>query len=76
MIHCVADGLTNREIAAALVIAPGTVRTHLEQVYEKLAVGSTTAALARQCGVTPLDGVARQPLKRATRPMDKLQSPL
>jgi DNA-binding NarL/FixJ family response regulator len=44
VIHC---GLTNREIAAALVVAPGTVRTHLEHIYEKLDVGSRMAALAK-----------------------------
>ena len=47
VIHCVADGLTNREIAAALVVEPSTVRKHLEHVYEKLGVGSRTAALAK-----------------------------
>jgi len=45
--HCVADGLTNHEIAAALVVELGTVRKHLEHVYEKLGVHSRTAALAR-----------------------------
>jgi DNA-binding CsgD family transcriptional regulator len=29
------------------VVAPGTVRTHLEHIYEKLDVGSRTAALAK-----------------------------
>lgn len=34
----VASGATNHEIGLSLHIAPGTVKTHLEQIYGKLAV--------------------------------------
>ena len=43
----VADGLSNAEIANALVVERCTVRKHLENVYEKLGVRSRTAALAK-----------------------------
>jgi DNA-binding CsgD family transcriptional regulator len=43
----VSNGSTNAEIARALVIELGTVRKHLEHVYEKLGVGSRTAAVAK-----------------------------
>jgi DNA-binding CsgD family transcriptional regulator len=43
----VADGLSNDEIASALVVERCTVRKHLEHVYEKLGVRSRTAALAK-----------------------------
>jgi len=43
----VEEGKSNAEIAASLWIAPGTARTHLENIYSKLGVHSRTAALAR-----------------------------
>lgn len=47
VMRCVADGLSNAAIAKTLVLAPNTVRKHLEHVYEKLGVHSRTAAVAR-----------------------------
>jgi DNA-binding CsgD family transcriptional regulator len=46
ILELVAAGKTNGEIAEAIWIAPGTVRKHLENVYEKLGVHSRTAAVA------------------------------
>jgi DNA-binding CsgD family transcriptional regulator len=42
----VARGWTNAEVAANLWIAPGTVRKHLDNIYEKLGVHTRTAAVA------------------------------
>jgi DNA-binding CsgD family transcriptional regulator/nucleoside-triphosphatase THEP1 len=36
----VAEGLTNIEIAEALIISPRTVSTHLEKIYRRLGIGS------------------------------------
>jgi DNA-binding CsgD family transcriptional regulator len=47
----VARGMTNREVAELLWIAPTTVRKHLENVYAKLGVTTRTAAVARFLGV-------------------------
>ena len=46
ILDLVAAGKTNAEIAEAIWIAPGTVRKHLENIYEKLGVHSRTAAIA------------------------------
>ena len=47
----VAQGKTNAEIAALLLLAPSTVRKHLENVYAKLGVNTRTAAVARLLGL-------------------------
>jgi len=46
VMRCVADGLSNAEIARRLWIQPSTIRKDLEHVFAKLGVGSRTAALS------------------------------
>lgn len=46
ILELVADGKTNAEIAAALWVAPGTIRRHLENTFRKLGVHTRTAAVA------------------------------
>jgi len=46
VLELVADGLTNIEIADKLVLSGTTIRTHLENIFEKLGVHTRTAAVA------------------------------
>jgi len=47
LLHLVAAGHTNTQIARRLGISETTVRTHLENIYERLHVSSRTAAVTR-----------------------------
>ncbi len=47
ILRLVADGLSNREIADALVLALSTVKWYTNQMYSKLGVNSRTQALVR-----------------------------
>ena len=47
VLRLIAAGLTNREIAQELVIAIGTVKRHINNLYGKLGVHSRTQATAR-----------------------------
>lgn len=53
ILHLVAEGLTNREIAERLFISRYTAECHIKHIYKKLAVSSRTRAvsLARQRGL-------------------------
>ena len=47
LLRLVAAGHTNTQIARRLGISQATVRTHLENIYERLQVSSRTAAVTR-----------------------------
>jgi DNA-binding NarL/FixJ family response regulator len=47
VLRLVAEGLTNAEIAAELIIAHSTVKTHINRIYSKLGVSTRTQAVAR-----------------------------
>lgn len=46
ILHLVADGLSNREIAEALFISRFTVESHVKRIYRKLAVSSRINAVS------------------------------
>jgi DNA-binding CsgD family transcriptional regulator len=47
LLHLLAAGHTNTQIARRLGISEGTVRTHLENIYARLNVSNRTAAVTR-----------------------------
>jgi LuxR family maltose regulon positive regulatory protein len=47
VLRWLATGATNEAIAARLDLSPNTVKTHLKRLFEKLDVGTRTAAVAR-----------------------------
>ncbi len=47
LMRLLAAGHTNTQISRRLGISEGTVRTHLENIYERLGVSSRTAAVIR-----------------------------
>jgi LuxR family maltose regulon positive regulatory protein len=55
VLHLIALGKTNPEIARQLVISPGTVKAHTASIYRKLDVANRTEAVAhaRQLGLLP-----------------------
>ncbi|MCL4297721.1 MAG: hypothetical protein KJ077_18410 [Anaerolineae bacterium] len=55
VLQLIAAGLTNREIAAQLVVSPETVKKHTGSIYAKLGVRSRTEAAARARELDLLD---------------------
>jgi DNA-binding CsgD family transcriptional regulator len=53
VLELLADGLSNKEIAARLGLSPNTVKTHVSRLFEKLRVARRTEAilLARELGL-------------------------
>ena len=55
VLHEIAEGRSNKEIAAKLDVSPNTVKTHVARLFEKLEVKRRTDAInkARQLGLVP-----------------------
>jgi len=47
LMHLIASGHTNIQIARQLGLSEGTVRSHLENIYRRLDVSNRTAAVVR-----------------------------
>lgn len=46
VLSLVGEGLTNREIAEKLIVSPGTVKTYLQRILEKLHLNNRAEAMA------------------------------
>ena len=57
MLRLLARGLSNKEIAAQLVITPKTAGNHVEHIYTKIGASNRAAAslFAMQHGLLPED---------------------
>jgi DNA-binding CsgD family transcriptional regulator len=55
VLHELAAGRTNKEIAARLQVSPNTVKTHVAHLFEKLGASRRTDAIARarELGLLP-----------------------
>ena len=60
MLGLLARGLSNKEIAARLVISPKTVGNHVEHIYAKIGASTRAAAslFAMRHGLLPEEQVA------------------
>jgi DNA-binding CsgD family transcriptional regulator len=47
VLQLAADGLSGRNIAERLFVSPGTVKTHFQNIYDKLGARGRSAAVAR-----------------------------
>ena len=50
VLELLGQGLSNREMAEALVISENTVKRHLKAIFAKLGVNNRAAAVARLLG--------------------------
>jgi DNA-binding CsgD family transcriptional regulator len=55
VLHELAAGYSNKEIAARLHVSPNTIKTHVARVFEKLGAKRRTEAIrrARELGIVP-----------------------
>lgn len=52
VLHCLAKGLMNKEVADTLQISQGTVKKHIQHIYEKLHVNTRVEAVNLYLGRT------------------------
>ena len=65
VMHWLARGKTDSDIAALLFISPQTLQKHLEHIYVKLGVETRTAAVMRALALRGHGGVDRPPVPAA-----------
>jgi DNA-binding CsgD family transcriptional regulator len=67
VLRLISAGLSNAGVAAALFVAPGTVKKHLDHIYEKLDVANRTQATAWALSKSPSRSTASSTSVEASR---------
>jgi DNA-binding CsgD family transcriptional regulator len=67
VLRLISAGLSNAGVAAALFVAPGTVKKHLDHIYEKLDVANRTQAAAWALSKSPSRSTASSTPVEASR---------
>jgi DNA-binding CsgD family transcriptional regulator len=67
VLELMAEGATNAEIADRLVIAPGTVKSHVKHILRKLRAANRAEAVSRYLRLSPDSFDSRDRGKRAAR---------
>ena len=75
LLQLVADGATNAQIGRRLGISEGTVRTHMENIFERLQVSSRSAALARAFPEHAAERLSVSQLSGGDRPVRRRRAP-
>ena len=57
IINHISHGLSNKEIARAMRLAPDTIKWHLKKIYEKLNVSSRIEAVQSGLGLARDNGI-------------------
>lgn len=76
VLHLLAEGMSNREIAQALFLAPETVKWYTKQIYSKLGVHSRTQAVARGRDLALLNAPDGEPDEEVLTPHHNLPAQL
>ena len=61
--HLVADGLTNRQVAAQLFLSPRTIDFHLGNLFRKLGISSRTELARLDLGASRVENQAIPPVR-------------
>lgn len=70
ILRCLAEGRSNREIAATLHVSPGSVKKYVSNLLRKLGVNHRTSAIAAAAERGLLDVVRAVPVPQMSTPID------
>ncbi len=69
VVRCVAEGLTNREVAQRLSLTEHTIKNYLFRIFDKLGVSSRVEVVLYALGSTPAHAAVPPPASAQGRPV-------